>query len=40
MIGIQTIQNTSGAWSVYIGRRLMFSSFVKSRALAYVEAFQ
>ena len=39
MKGVYLKQNKRGAWLVYAGRELIFSSITKARALAFVESF-
>jgi len=36
MSGVRVIQNKHGAWLIYVGDKLVFSSLSESRTLAYV----
>jgi len=38
MSGLRITRNDCGAWLIYVGGVLVFSSVMKSRALEYIEA--
>jgi len=40
MNGLRITRNACGAWLIYIGDRLVFSSLSESRTMAYVAQFR